>query len=151
MQTHQVKRNHPNKSSRQIGRGGKRGKTSGRGGKGQTARAGAKVRPEMRDFIKRLPKLRGRGKHGLRSIQTKPVVVSLKQLENNFSNGDTISPKSLAEKRIIKPFSGRLPAVKILSNGVIIKALTISGCLVSVGAKEKIIKAGGEINIPIYQ
>ena len=45
--------------SKRFGRGGKRGKTSGRGCKGQTARAGANMRPEMRDIIKRLPKLRG--------------------------------------------------------------------------------------------
>jgi large subunit ribosomal protein L15 len=42
-----------------VGRGGKRGKTSGRGGKGQTARAGHKIRPEIRDLIKKLPKRRG--------------------------------------------------------------------------------------------
>jgi ribosomal protein L15 len=61
-----------NKKTMIVGRGGKRGKTSGRGGKGQTARAGNKRRPEIRDFIKRIPKLRGRGKQGLRSIQNKP-------------------------------------------------------------------------------
>ena len=42
-----------------VGRGGKHAKTSGRGGKGQTARAGNKRRPELRDIIKKLPKLRG--------------------------------------------------------------------------------------------
>jgi len=56
MQIHNLKRIHPNKRSVSIGRGGRRGKTSGRGGKGQTARAGHKVRPEIRDMIKKLPK-----------------------------------------------------------------------------------------------
>ena len=42
-----------------VGRGGKHAKTSGRGGKGQTARAGNKRRPELRDIIKKLPKNRG--------------------------------------------------------------------------------------------
>lgn len=42
-----------------VGRGGKHAKTSGRGGKGQTARAGNKRRPELRDIIKKLPKQRG--------------------------------------------------------------------------------------------
>ena len=42
-----------------IGRGGKHAKTSGRGGKGQTARAGNKRRPALRDIIKKLPKNRG--------------------------------------------------------------------------------------------
>ena len=42
-----------------VGRGGKHAKTSGRGGKGQTARAGNKRRPGLRDIIKKLPKNRG--------------------------------------------------------------------------------------------
>ena len=49
-----------------MGRGGKHAKTSGRGGKGQTARAGNKRRPELRDIIKKLPKNRG---YQFKSIQ----------------------------------------------------------------------------------
>jgi len=49
-----------------VGRGGKHAKTSGRGGKGQTARAGNKRRPELRDIIKKLPKNRG---YQFKSIQ----------------------------------------------------------------------------------
>jgi len=49
-----------------VGRGGKHAKTSGRGGKGQTARSGNKRRPELRDIIKRLPKNRG---YQFKSIQ----------------------------------------------------------------------------------
>ena len=59
MQIHNLKRQHKNKKDRLVGRGGKHAKTSGRGGKGQTARAGNKRRPELRDIIKKLPKLRG--------------------------------------------------------------------------------------------
>ena len=59
MQIHNLKRDHKNKKDRIVGRGGKHAKTSGRGGKGQTARAGNKRRPELRDIIKKLPKLRG--------------------------------------------------------------------------------------------
>lgn len=59
MQIHNLKRVHKNKKDRIIGRGGKHAKTSGRGGKGQTARAGNKRRPELRDIIKKLPKNRG--------------------------------------------------------------------------------------------
>ena len=68
MQIHNLKRTHKNKKDRLVGRGGKHAKTSGLGGKGQTARAGNKRRPEVRDFIKRVPKLRGRGKNALTSI-----------------------------------------------------------------------------------
>lgn len=59
MQIHELKRKNKNKKDRIVGRGGKHAKTSGRGGKGQTARAGNKRRPELRDIIKKLPKLRG--------------------------------------------------------------------------------------------
>lgn len=71
MQLHELKSKTPRKKSRQVGRGGKRGKTAGRGTKGQNARAGRKKRPELRDFIKRFPKLRGRGINSLKSIQPK--------------------------------------------------------------------------------
>ncbi len=71
MQFHTLKRKNKNKKSKQVGRGGTRGKTSGRGTKGQNARAGRKKRPELRDFIKRVPKLRGRGKSSLKSRQIK--------------------------------------------------------------------------------
>lgn len=59
MQIHNLKRQFKNKKDRLVGRGGKHAKTSGRGGKGQTARAGNKRRPELRDIIKKLPKNRG--------------------------------------------------------------------------------------------
>ena len=66
MQIHNLKRQHKNKKDRLVGRGGKHAKTSGRGGKGQTARAGNKRRPELRDIIKKLPKNRG---YKFKSIQ----------------------------------------------------------------------------------
>ena len=71
MQFHNLKSKTKRKRSRQVGRGGTRGKTSGRGTKGQNARAGRKKRPELRDIIKRVPKLRGRGKSSLKSFQLK--------------------------------------------------------------------------------
>jgi len=57
MKIHNLKRVTKNRKTAIVGRGGKRGKTSGRGGKGQTARAGHKVRPEWRDIIKKMPRV----------------------------------------------------------------------------------------------
>lgn len=71
MQLHTLKRKTKNKKARQHGRGGTRGKTAGRGTKGQNARAGRKKRPEIRDTIKKLPKLRGRGVNSNKSFQKK--------------------------------------------------------------------------------
>lgn len=71
MQIHNLKREHKNKKDRIVGRGGKHAKTSGRGGKGQTARAGNKRRPELRDIIKKLPKKRG---YRFNSIKSERII-----------------------------------------------------------------------------
>jgi large subunit ribosomal protein L15 len=145
MQIHNLKRNTPNKKRRMVGRGGKHAKTSGRGTKGQNARAGHKKRPEIRDFIKRIPKLRGRGKNINTSIQSKDFVLNLSILNKSFNAGDVVSPATLLQNKLIQRTSGVMPVVKILSNGKIEKKLKIEGCKVSKGAKEAIEKAGGEV------
>lgn len=80
MQFHNLKAKTKRKRSRQVGRGGTRGKTAGRGTKGQNARAGHKKRPELRDEIKRVPKLRGRGVSSLKSFRPKAKGAALKKL-----------------------------------------------------------------------
>src|SRR3989338_4248239 len=101
MQIHNLQSGHPGRRARQVGRGGKRGKTSGRGTKGQLARAGRKLRPELRDIIKKLPKLRGRGRNFLKSRQKANIAVNLSQLEKVFSAGDTVTRASLISKKVI--------------------------------------------------
>jgi large subunit ribosomal protein L15 len=135
----------PRKKTMIVGRGGKKGKTSGRGGKGQTARAGNKRRPEVRDFIKRVPKLRGRGKHGLRTIQDRAFVINLDVIEEIFKAGDVVSPKTLEEKKAISTFNGKLPMVKILGNGELTKKISFEGVKISGEAKAKVEKAGGSV------
>ena len=128
-----------------VARGGKRGKTSGRGGKGQSARAGNKRRPEWRDIIKRVPKLRGRGKNSHKSFQEMATVINLSDIEAAFSSNGEITPTTLMEKGIISTRSGQIPYIKILGGGEVTKAFKISGCAVSGSAREKITKAGGSI------
>jgi large subunit ribosomal protein L15 len=147
MQTHQLKRLHKNMKRMIVARGGKRGKTAGRGGKGQSARAGNKRRPEWRDIIKRLPKLRGRGVSPLKSFVVKPVVINLDILEVTFSAGDAITPTILIEKGLVDTYSGRVPTIKILGDGEVTKAFKLSGLVISVPAKEKIMKAGGTVEL----
>jgi large subunit ribosomal protein L15 len=144
MQIHSLKRRHPNKTSTQVGRGGTRGKTSGKGTKGQNARSGRKKYPEIRDVIKRLPKLRGRGKNSNLSIQTKFTVVNLGAL-GDFKNGETVNPTTLVEKGIVRKQSGALPKVKILGNGSLSGKLTFQSCAVSMSARKKIEALGGII------
>src|SRR5574344_2176071 len=128
MQTHQIKRDNPLKKSRQIGRGGRRGKQSGRGGKGQTARAGAKLRPAMRDIIKKLPKLRGHGINRSHTVvyrdKKRFACVNLGQLDI-FENGEVVNPTSLLAKGLIELRHGKMPSVKILAKGEITKKIKV--------------------------
>lgn len=142
MQTHNLKRVHTWKKPAAVGRGGKRGKTSGKGTKGQNARAGRKKRPELRDMIKKLPKLRG---YAFKSIQNKNVVFNLDVLESAFSAGEEVTLASLHEKGLLTAGKAKNSSVKILGTGDITKKLVISGCEVSASAKEKVLKAGGEV------
>lgn len=130
---------------RSVGRGGKRGKTSGRGTKGQNARAGRKKRPELRDLIKKLPKLRGRGVNIFKSRHVAYLPVSLTMIEKVFSAGDAVSPKTLVEKGVISLYKGKIPQVKILNSEKFSKKVAVSGCVVSASAKAQIEKAGGSV------
>ena len=136
MQLHQVKPIHKQKEKKRVGRGGKHGTYSGRGIKGQKARAGRKLRPEIRDFIKKTPKQRG---YRFKSIKEKPQIVNLKDLEKNFGAGEKVTPETLLEKGLIRRIKGKIPEIKILGKGKLTKKITIEGCKVSKSA-EKILK-----------
>lgn len=135
---------------RRVGRGqsSSRGKTSGRGGKGQTARAGNKRRPELRDIIKKLPKRRGYGKNRARTVnpmRARYFPVPLEALEATYESGAEVTPKSLAERNVIPTYSGKPMHAKILGDGTLSKKLSIKGCAVSASARAAIEKAGGTI------
>lgn len=147
MQIHDIQRKTKNTSGKRVGRGGKRGKTAGRGHKGQKARAGHKIRPEVRDVIKRIPKLRGESASGtLNSRKAKPVAVNVSALETLFAKGDVVSPETLYGKGLPTRRGGRYLHVKILGTGDITQSLTVEKCSVSDTAREKIEKAGGTVN-----
>ena len=143
MQLNQLKRVHKHKKGKRVARGGKRGKTAGRGTKGQKARAGHRLRPELRDIIKKYPKLRG---YRFKSIQTKPTPINLGLVEKSFLDGDVVCPETLFAKKLIKKSGGRALGVKILATGKLTKKITLSGCLVSATAKNAIEAAGGTVN-----
>jgi len=143
MQLHQIKPTHKHKGKKRIGRGGKRGTYSGRGIKGQKARAGAKIRPEIRDFIKKIPKKRG---YRFKSFRPKPEIVNLRDLEKYFSakggsasgGNDTIlvNPEILLKAGLIRRIKGRTPEVKILGTGDLKKKLKIENCKMSKSVKK---------------
>lgn len=141
MQLHNLQRVTKNKTSKRIGRGGKRGTTSGRGTKGQLAHGGT-PRPEIRDYIKKFPKKRG---YNFNSVAVKHESVNVSQIEDRFEKGAQVTPKALLEAGLVKRVTGRVPKVKVLGNGDISKPFTFEGLSFSESAKEKIAKAGGTI------
>lgn len=148
MQLHQLQPKTTRKSAKRVGRGGKRGKTSGKGHKGQKARAGNSTRPEMRELIKKLPKLRGHGINRASTVnaeRVRPVPVNVSQLETAFVAGETVSPKTLVAKKVINSKAKKAPTVKILGTGELSKKLIVTDCTVSASAKAKIEKAGGSV------
>lgn len=146
MQLHELKPIHKLKKRKRIGRGGKRGTYSGRGIKGQKARAGRRLKPIIRELIKRYPKLRG---YKFKRAELKPAIINIEILEKKFEFGETINPKILLEKKLICKIKGRIPKVKILGRkapGKLTKKFIIEGCQVSKSAREEIEKAGGIIS-----
>jgi large subunit ribosomal protein L15 len=130
-----------------VGRGGKRGKTSGRGTKGQNARAGHKKRPEMRDLIKKIPKLRGHGKNRSRTVRNAPgyTPINLAALELAFNTGDAVTTATLIQKGLTSTRGGRVQPVKILGTGTLTKKLVITGLITSIPAKAAVEAAGGSV------
>jgi len=145
MQIHEIQREHGNQNRKRVGRGGKRGTYSGKGSKGQRAHASSAPRPELRDVIKKLPKLRG---YRFNSIQVDFYVVNVGLLDKVFKDGDTISPKTLISNKVLRTKKGERARIKVLGNGELSKKLTILDCVVSKSAREKIEKAGGKIILP---
>lgn len=146
MQLHELKIKNSRKDRKRIGRGGKRGTYSGKGQKGQKARAGASFAPAIRSLIKRYHKLRG---YRLGERHNKHHIINVGMLEKLFNNEEIVSPKTLVEKGILREIKGRLPRVKILGNGDVTKNLIIEDCGVSEKAEGKIEKAGGMIRTKV--
>jgi len=145
MQYHELKRKTENKKSRQVGRGGKRGKTAGRGTKGQKARAGHKIRPEIRDAIKKIPKLRG---YAFNTIKAKPYPVELAIIDKKFENGAEVTFATLVAAGVVSTKSGKARKIKIVGGKketVISKKVTVVGIPMSASVKAAIEKAGGTV------
>lgn len=117
-----------------------KGKTAGRGTKGQGSRAGGTKGPYFEGgqlpLVRRLPHIRG-----FKNIYRQPfTVVNLDTLENFDANAD-VTPESLLAGGFIKDIN----RVKVLGRGEITKALTVSAHAFSDSAKEKIAAAGGSV------
>jgi large subunit ribosomal protein L15 len=130
------------KNRKRVGRGpgSGRGKTSTRGQKGQKARSGGSVRPSFEGgqmpLVRRIPK---RGFKSLSHVEYQ--VVNVRDLER--LDGE-VSLEALAGAGLIR--STHRP-VKVLGEGELAKALSVSAHAFSAGARSKIEAAGGSVNV----
>ena len=133
-----------NRSSVRVGRGlgSGLGKTSGKGQKGQKSRSGGVKRPGFEGGQKplylRLPKRGFYNKFGVEYAEVN--VASL----NCFEDGTVVDPVLLIETGIVKNIRD---GVRILGNGELTKALTVQAMGFSKTAEEKIIAAGGKVEV----
>lgn len=133
------------KSKKRVGQGhgSGRGKTAGRGTKGQKARNKVAIYFEggALPLTKRLPFLRGKGRN--KSFKDKPYVINVDAL-NVFPKGATVTIESVVKQGMIAQEDAKQYGVKILGDGNLVIALTVK-LPVSKGAAEKIKKAGGTV------
>ena len=124
------------------------GKTSGRGGKGQTARTGGKVRAGFEGgqmpLYRRLPKLGFKSRRkgfGLNRYTT----INLGSLET-FADGETVNSESLASKGL-RLKSQNQAGIKVLAGGKLSKKLNVEVHAISEAAKQQIEKLGGKVTL----
>lgn len=133
------------KNRKRVGRGGKRGGTSGKGHKGQKARSGGYVRRGYEGgqmpLHRRLPK-RGFNNAAFRDERE---IVGLEQLVKHFENGATITKALLLERGLIRTVDSRL---KILGNECSKKMIIFADAF-SESAKNAIVQVGGEARVTI--
>ncbi|SRR6056297_3639146 len=133
------------KKTRRVGRGpgSTRGKTSGKGHKGQRARSGSSLRPGYEGgqtpLYMRTPK-KGFNNYCKRVFS----VVNIKTLDERFSNDDEVTPEVLKSRGILK---NQKDGVKLLGEGKLNKKLKIKVHACSSSAKEKVEAAGGQVEV----
>ena len=130
----------PKRLGRGVGSG--HGKTAGKGHKGQNSRAGGGVRPGFEGgqnpLFRRMPK------RGFNNISRKEIVaINVRDLER-FEEGAEVTVESLFEIGLLKALKD---GVKILATGNLTKALTVKIDKVSPAAAEKIVAAGGKVEV----
>ena len=138
------------KREKRLGRGhgSGRGKTAGRGTKGQKARTGGTIHRAFNGgqtrLSKRLPFLRGLGNSNI-AFRDVYAIVNLGELDE-LEAGAQVNPQSLVEAGLITNTQGR-GLLKILGNGEIEHALTFKAHKFSASARAKIEAAGGTVEI----
>ena len=136
------------KNRKRVGRGisAGQGKTAGRGTKGEGARAGSGGHLYRQGgnlpFYRRLPFMRGQGFTPRNQVVYNEV--NLDQLTETFKASEEVTPETLGKAHLLR--DSRNPIV-ILGRGELNVALKVRAHRVSAGAKEKIEKAGGSVEL----
>ena len=128
------------KAKTRVGRGeGSKGKTAGRGTKGQKARYQVKAGFEggQMPLHMRTPKLRG----FKNPFRTEYQVVNVAKLAELYPKGGEVTVEDLVAKGAVR----KNQPVKVLGNGDLQVKLTVQVDKVSGSAEQKIVAAGGEI------
>ena len=141
-----------NKRRRIVGRGQSsgRGTTAGKGNKGQKSRSGGKTYVGFEGG--QMPLYRRLAHRGFSNYPFKKSfqIVNLSEIEKRYNDGETVDEASLYDKGLVKGkkkggvFTATRP-VKILGDGDLTKKLIVKIGAVSVSAREKIQKLGGEV------
>jgi len=127
-----------------VGRGigSKLGKTAGAGNKGQKSRTGYSRREGFEGG--QMPLHRRIPKRGFRNpFGTDYAIVNVASL-NAFSAGDIVNPDRLLAAGLVR--KGASP-VKVLGDGELKKSITVHAHAFSASAREKILSAGGKVEI----
>ena len=136
------------KNRKRVGRGisAGQGKTAGRGTKGEGARSGQGGKAYRQGgnlpFYRRLPFMRGQGFTPRNQVDFNEV--NLDQLTESFKADAEVTPETLATAHLLR--DSRNPIV-ILGRGELNVALKIRAHRVTAGAKAKIEKAGGSVEL----
>ncbi|MBI5970300.1 MAG: 50S ribosomal protein L15 [Deltaproteobacteria bacterium] len=134
-----------NRARKRVGRGegGGSGRTSGKGGKGQTARTGGSIKPGFEGG--QMPLQRRLPKRGFTNIfRVVNGITNVGDISRVFKKGETVDAQSCAAKGLVKGAKGPL---KILGDGEIKFPLTVKANLFSKSAISKIKAAGGATEV----
>lgn len=132
------------KTRMRVGRGlgcGK-GKTSGRGMKGQKARSGGGVRTGFEGG--QMPLYRRLPKRGFKNVWAKTYAEVNVETLNRFDDGAVVDPVELVDKQVLKNVQD---GIRILGGGELTKKLTVRANYFTKSAKEKITAAGGTVEV----
>lgn len=139
------------KTRKRVGRGGKRGGTSGKGHKGQKARSGGFHRLAFEGG--QMPLYRRTPKRGFSNAPFKIEfeILNVQRLNDVFENGETVTKEALIAKKLVKVNSSqngeKRYLLKILGNGTISKKLIVHADAFSESAVKAIQGSGGEAHL----